>query len=185
MTKGYDGIVSLPAGRRVERELFAFPATVLAPRLIGHLLCRATPQGILRLRIVETECYFGEEDTACHAHRGRTPRTETLYREGGIAYVYLCYGMHHLLNVVSGPAEHPEAVLLRGVEGFIGPGRLTRALQITKELNGLDLRDSEELWLEEDDQTASFAARIVTAPRVGIDYADPADRDRPWRYCIQ
>ena len=161
-------------------EFFREPATALASRLLGKLLCRRLPNGtVLRRRILETECYFGEEDTACHAHKGRTPRTETLYRQGGIAYVYLCYGIHSLLNVVTGEEGHPEAVLIRGVEGAVGPGRVTKAMGITCAENRLALTEAAGLWIE-DDGTPPPAFR--TAPRVGIDYAERMDRERLWRY---
>ncbi len=166
------------SGRRLTAADYAAPATELAPALVGKWLCRRTAQGVLRLRITETECYYGEEDTACHAHRGKTPRTAMLYEPGGVAYVYLCYGIHHLLNVVTGPAGHPEAVLIRGVEGASGPGRATRALGVTVAQNGLDLVGSDELWLEDD----GISYPTVALPRVGIDYADEADRLRLWRF---
>jgi DNA-3-methyladenine glycosylase len=163
-------------------EDYAAPATALAPRLLGAYLCRQTEEGVLRARIVETECYYGEADTACHAHKGRTARTETLYAAGGIAYVYLCYGMYDLLNVVTGPAEHPEAVLLRGVEDYLGPGRLTRAMGVDRNLNGAVLHPESGLWLEWGEPIDPSA--VACAPRVGIDYADPADRERPWRFLL-
>lgn len=163
---------------RIAPSLFKLPADQLAPLLIGKLLCRRTKDRTLCLRIVETECYLGEEDSACHAHRGKTPRNAPLYLRGGYAYVYLCYGIHNLLNVVSGPEDHPEAVLIRGVEGFIGPGRLTKAMGIDRTLNAIDLTVSDELWIEDDGAVLPY----YTAPRVGIDYADPDDRNRPWRF---
>ncbi|MBQ8288298.1 MAG: DNA-3-methyladenine glycosylase [Clostridia bacterium] len=163
---------------RIHPSLFKLPADQLAPLLIGKLLCRRIENETLRLRIVETECYLGEADSACHAHRGTTPRNAPLYLRGGYSYVYLCYGIHNLLNVVSGPEGHPEAVLIRGVEGYIGPGRLTKAMQIDRALNAIDLTASDKLWLEDDGVTLPFR----TGPRVGIDYADPVDRERPWRF---
>ncbi len=162
---------------------FAQPATKLAPALVGKLLCRRLPDGtVLCRRIVETECYFGEEDTACHAHKGRTPRTDTLYQAGGIAYVYLCYGIHSLLNVVTGPEGHPEAVLIRGVEGAIGPGRVTKAMGITCAENKLLLCPENGLWLEDD---GTPQPTITAGPRVGIDYASEQDKTRPWRYLVR
>lgn len=163
---------------RLTDQFFKAPATELAPRLLGKVLCRRVGDEVRRAHITETECYFGEEDTACHAHRGRTPRTATLYRAGGVAYVYLCYGIHSLFNVVTGEEGHPEAVLIRGVEGADGPGRTTRLLGIDGTLNGEDLCTSGALWLEEDGTQYAFDA----LPRVGIDYAAQADRDRLWRY---
>ena len=92
--------------------------------------------------------------------------------------MYLCYGIHELLNVVSGPEEHPEAVLLRGIEGAPGPGRLTKRLRIDRVFNGIDLAVSDELWLEDDGATPELEA----LERVGIGYADPADQQRLWRW---
>ena len=154
------------------------PAPTLAPALLGKLLCRRTPQGVIRLRITETECYFGEEDTACHAHHGRTPRTDVMYGAPGRAYVYLCYGIHSLLNIVSGPEGHPEAVLIRGVEGIVGPGRVTKALAIDRTLNRAPLTPESGLWLEDD----GFVPNFVTDCRVGIGYASAADQERLWRF---
>lgn len=162
-------------------EYFIQPATILAPQLVGKLLCHSTDAGILRLRITETECYFGEEDSACHAHRGRTPRTDVMYATGGCAYVYLCYGIHALLNLVTGAEGHPEAVLIRGVEGYSGPGRVTKALQITLNENRKKLTQAEGLWLEDDGASPT----ICSAPRIGIDYANPEDRERAWRFFTQ
>ena len=165
------------------QEYFKRPATELAPALLYKLLCRRLPDGtVLRRRIVETECYFGEEDTACHAHKGRTPRTDTLYQQGGIAYVYLCYGIHSLLNVVTGERDHPEAVLIRGVEDAVGPGRVTKAMGITCAENRLLLLPENGLWLEDD---GTLAPPYTASSRVGIDYAAEYDRKRPWRYCIK
>lgn len=167
--------------KRIDSSLFKLSADQLAPLLIGKLLCRRTNSGILRLRITETECYLGEEDSACHAHRGKTPRNAPLYLSGGHSYVYLCYGIHNLLNVVSGPEGHPEAVLIRGVAGYNGPGKLTRAMNIDRSLNAIDLIVSKDLWLEDDGVVLPYR----TAPRVGIDYAAPDDRDRPWRFIAE
>jgi len=157
---------------------FARPATEAAPLLIGKLLCRKTEDGVLRLRITETECYFGEEDTACHAHHGRTPRTDIMYEEGGRAYVYLCYGIHSLLNLTTGPEGHPEAVLIRGVEGIDGPGRVTKHMQLDRSQNKNPLTPENGLWVEDDGTVLEF----TTGGRVGIAYADKQDQERPWRF---
>lgn len=167
----------LPVPRRLTD--FSADALALAPRLLGKFLCRRlADRTVLRRRITETEAYFGEEDTACHAHKGRTPRTDVLYAAGGCAYVYLCYGMHELFNVVTGPEGHPEAVLIRGVEGAKGPGRLTKLLHITRTLNRERLATSARLWLEDD----GFAPKYVRTPRIGIAYASARDRLRKWRF---
>ena len=164
---------------RLTRDFYLRPAEEAAPALLGKLLCIEHNGMVLRRRIVETECYQGEEDTACHAHRGRTPRTSVLYEEGGLAYLYLCYGIHHLLNVVTGSEGHPQAVLIRGIEGAIGPGRVTKSMGITTALNREDLCTSRRLWLEDDGAPAPV---FTVAPRVGIGYADPKDQKRLWRF---
>ena len=174
-------ITSKNARRRVGRSFYRQPAPELAPLLLGKLLCcRQAGSLILRLRITETEAYYGETDSACHACRGRTPRTEVMYGDGGHAYIYLCYGIHEMLNIVSGPVSHPEAVLVRGVEDYRGPGRLTRALGITRALNREDLVYSKRLWLEDD----GTRCRHSSSPRIGIAYASPRDRERPWRFTV-
>lgn len=163
---------------RINPELYKLNALELGPKLLGMKLCRRFENKIIRLRITETEAYFGEDDTACHAHKGRTERTKILYEPGGVAYVYLCYGIHNLLNVVSGEKDFPQAVLIRGVEGFDGPGKLTKALFIDRALNGENLINSNKLWLEDDGYKFSFKAE----KRVGIDYATPEYRDKLWRF---
>ena len=164
------------------RDYFSSDAKALAPDLIGKLLCRRTENGVIKARITETECYFGEEDTTCHAHKGRTPRTDTLYQQGGITYIYLCYGIHSLLNIVTGEENHPEAVLIRGVEGASGPGRVTKLLGLTTAQNRIPLCPQFGIWVEDDD---SPAPTYEALPRVGIDYAAEVDRNRPWRYLVK
>lgn len=167
---------------KLTSEFYESPATEAAPALCGKLLCvRAADGTVTKARITETECYFGEEDTACHAHRGRTPRTETLYMKGGVAYVYLCYGIHNLFNIITGDEGHPEGVLIRGVEGADGPGRITKYLGITRGHNALSLVSSDVIWCEDD----GARPELIALPRVGIDYADEADRLRPWRYRVK
>ena len=101
--------------RRLTAKDYAADAVTMAKALVGAWLCRRLEDGtVVRRRITETEAYCGEEDTACHAHKGRTARTDVMYSAGGCAYVYLCYGMHEMLNVVTGPEGYPEAVLIRG-----------------------------------------------------------------------
>ncbi len=161
------------------KEYFERPATELAPDLIGKILCRRTERGVVRARITETECYYGEEDTACHAHRGKTERTRVMYESGGITYVYLCYGMHAMLNIVTGEEDHPEAVLIRGIEDAIGPGRTTKYLTVTTDDNALPLTEESGIWIEDD---GAKRPKICRTPRIGIDYASKCDRERKWRF---
>ena len=164
---------------RLLRNDYLRSATDLAPFLLGKLLCVNSQGTVIKVRITETEAYFGEEDTACHAHKGRTDRTEILYKRGGTVYVYLCYGIHNLMNIISGVEEHPEGVLIRGVEGFNGPGKLTKALGIDRAFNGLDAADSDKIWIEDD---GFVPTKILTSTRIGIDYATPEYRDINWRF---
>jgi DNA-3-methyladenine glycosylase len=98
--------------------------------------------------IIEVEAYRGEEDEASHARFGKTSRNRIMYARGGLVYVYLIYGMYWMLNMVTGPEGQPQAVLIRGLKGFDGPGRLTRALGIDRSFYGEDLAESDRLWLE-------------------------------------
>ncbi len=162
---------------RLTKDFFDQDAVTLAPRLLGQFLCRKTETGILRYPITETEAYYTEQDTACHAHKGRTPRTEILYSRGGYAYVYLCYGIHSLFNVICGEEGVPQGVLIRGAGPYNGPGKLTKAMKIDRSLNGVDMLTSDELWIEEG-QPLSF----VKTPRIGIDYATEEYRNICWRF---
>lgn len=166
----------------LDRKYFEHPATELAPDLIGKYLCRRTEDGVVRARIVETECYFGEEDSACHAHKGRTERTKVMYEAGGVTYVYLCYGIHSLLNIVTGAKDHPEAVLIRGVEGAVGPGRATKFMRITTADNALPLCEESGIWIED---TGEKKPKIARTARIGIDYATKTDRERRWRFVVK
>ena len=165
---------------RLAKEYYKRHATELAPDLLGKLLCRKIGDNLLEYRITETECYFGEDDTACHAHKGKTNRTRILYEEGGIAYVYLCYGIHNLLNIVTGEAGFPEAVLIRGAEGFSGPGKLTKQMKIDRSFNGESLILSDKLWVEDD----GFKPEFKAARRVGIDYATEKYKNILWRFIL-
>lgn len=151
-------------------------------------------------RIVEVEAYDGPDDLACHASRGRTLRTEPMFGLAGHAYVYLVYGMHHCLNVVTGPVGYPAAVLLRAVEPLSGiewmnarpsrpasiasgPGRLTRAFHVDLSLNRADLcARGSGLHLEPGERVP--ARTIARGPRIGVDYAGRSAR-LPWRFGLR
>ena len=108
----------------LEKSFFERDVLEVAPELVGKILVTNIDGVERRLMITETEAYRGEEDTACHASKGRTNRTDVLYREAGTIYVYLCYGMHWLINIVTGEKDEPQAVLIRACEGnFNGPGK--------------------------------------------------------------
>lgn len=176
----------------------------IARELLGkYLLTRLGGAEVTGGPIVETEAYAGPEDRASHAHGNRrTARTETMFREGGVAYVYLCYGMHCLLNVVTHGEGVPHAVLIRAIEPRIGvktmmarrrrreldrrvaggPGMLTEALGVGLECNGCSLTGT-GIWME--DRGDRIAARdVVAGERVGVQYAGP-DAALPWRFRIR
>jgi DNA-3-methyladenine glycosylase len=170
----------------IERKVFQKKNTAaLARWLLGKHLVRRHPDGSEDARlIVEVEAYHGEQDQACHARAGRTKRTEVMYGPGGIWYVYLCYGIHEMLNLVAGPPGWPAAILIRGVEGARGPGRVTKALRIDRGLNAASATDEASgLWLE--DRGVRIPRGCVQAtPRIGIDYAGPIWTMKHWRFVI-
>jgi len=171
-------------GRIIEAEVWRTRGAVgLARWLVGKYLVRRHADGRVEARmIVETEAYDGERDAACHARVGRTKRTEVMYAAGGVWYVYLCYGVHEMLNLVVGPEGWPAAVLVRGVEGAVGPGRLTKALGIGRAFNAADATsEASGLWIEDRGVWVPRGA-LTVGPRVGVDYAGPVWAARPWRF---
>jgi DNA-3-methyladenine glycosylase len=168
---------------------------VVAQELLGKLLVRAADTGTIVVRISDVEAYLGVEDPACHTFGGRrTPRTETMWGPAGRAYIYLVYGLHHCLNVVTVGEGSPEAVLVRGaeiVEGHDvirarrgervplraltnGPGKLCQALSITRADDGVDLCSKRSVLSIRDDGFAVAATKIRRLPRVGVEYAGDA-----------
>ncbi len=165
--------------KRIDRlDFYSQTALALAPQLLGKLLCVKSGGEIRRLRITETECYMGKEDLACHASKGRTARTDVMFGRGGVAYIYLIYGLHSLFNVVCGEEGSPEAVLIRCCEGYNGPAKLTKFLGIDRSLNHADLLTSEEIWMEDDGTVCGYE----TKPRVGVDYAGEYWSKIEWRF---
>lgn len=170
--------------RTLSRSYFSRPTLTVARSLIGKYLVRRNGKGTLAGKIIEVEAYIGPHDKACHASKGRTERTEVLFGPAGVSYVYLIYGMYHLLNVVTEREEFPAAVLIRAieVEGRLidGPGKLARAFDIDRSLNRIDLTTGEHLWFE--DRGARVPGdRVGTFPRIGIDYAGRWAK-KPWRF---
>lgn len=160
----------------------------VARGLLGCFLVRKIGKKRIKARIVETEAYVGEDDLACHASKGRTKRTETMYGEPGRAYVYMIYGMYHCLNIVTEVKNYPAAVLIRAVEAegipfkkINGPGKLCRFLKINRKLNGWDMATGEKLWIERGEKISS--KNIQVYKRIGIDYAKHC-REYPWRFTL-
>lgn len=166
---------------KLEYSFFNRPCLEVAEDLIGKVLVRKTAAGEIRLRITETESYIGEVDTACHAHKGRTKRTEVMYDKAGTIYVYLCYGIHWLLNIVTGNQDDPQAVLIRACEDYEGPAKLTKKLGINGEYNRKSITTCEDLYIEDD----GFKCEVFTGKRVGISYASEEDQAKPWRFIMK
>jgi DNA-3-methyladenine glycosylase len=156
----------------LDEHFFNRPADEVARSLLGKEIVRRHGRRTLRARITETEAYLGSHDRACHAARGRTKRTEVMFGPPGTLYVYFIYGMYWMLNVVTGEAGCPAAVLIRGVQGVGGPGRVTRAFAITGALNGRPAAKRTGLWFE-DSGANPGPDEVVETPRIGIDYAGP------------
>lgn len=148
-------------------------ALEVAQDLLGCILVHRSAGKTYQGKIVETEAYVGEHDLACHASKGKTSRTEIMYREGGCAYVYFIYGMHNMLNVVTGMVGQAQAVLVRALEPIApvclstnGPGKLAKAFGITRELNGESLM-GERLYILQ----GSSPLNVVQTTRIGVDFA--------------
>jgi len=184
---------------KLPRSFYEQPTIEVARQLLGKYLVRKHPDGTTIGRIVETEAYIGPQDKACHASRGRTPRTEIMFGRAGHAYVYMIYGFHYMLNIVTEAADFPAAVLIRAVEPLeglplmqsrrqterlhslaSGPGKLCRAFAIDRTLNGNDVC-GKVLYLDDHGEPAP---KVVTTPRIGVDYAGKW-KHKPWRFLIK
>jgi DNA-3-methyladenine glycosylase len=153
----------------------------VARELLGQRLVRKAEGGeLISARITETEAYDGFEDRASHAHRGRTPRNEVMFGPPGVIYLYLCYGVHWLLNITTRGTSYPAAVLIRGVENISGPGRVTKFFRLDGGLNRQPLGAQTGLWIEAGTPVADSSVQAL--PRVGVDYAGTVWRDIPWRF---
>jgi DNA-3-methyladenine glycosylase len=194
--------LKIPArGRKLAAADYADgnPARI-ARFFLGKVLCVSADDGYAEGMITETEAYGGAEDAACHAHLNRrTTRTEVMFAPGGVAYVYLCYGLHHLFNIITGPRDSPQAVLVRAVrivagseavrrrrrgvaekDWASGPGRVCAALGIGRQHYGHDLAAGGAIWIE--DRGIKVPRREITAgPRIGIAYAGDWVHV-PWRF---
>jgi len=181
-------------------EAWTLPALELAPALLGLHLVRSVDGELSRGEIVETEAYPGGDDLGSHSSRGRTRRTATMFEAGGAVYVYLIYGLHHCVNIVSGPEGSGEAVLIRalrpieGIESMRrrrggvadrdlcrGPGRLAAALSIDRTLDGVRLGRAGGLWIEPPPEAGPVAPSIRATPRIGLGQVGEWAL-RPWRF---
>lgn len=170
-----------PEGKALGPQFFDRDAKRVARELIGcYLVCRRN-NNLLRHKITETEAYAGPHDLACHSSKGRTKRTETMFGPPGTLYIYLIYGLHWMLNVVTGPIGYPAAVLIRGVETLAGPGSLTKALGITGAMNGLATTEGTGVWFAGSDDKR---ARIFRTARIGVEYAGPVWSAKKYRFVL-
>jgi DNA-3-methyladenine glycosylase len=175
---------------KLTREFFNRNTLKVAKNLLGKYLCRRIGKKVVCGMITETEAYRGEDDLACHASRGRTKRTEIMYGEPGHAYVYLCYGKHWMLNIVTEKKDLPAAVLIRSIklaevtprQYVSGPGRVTNKLQIDKRFNKVNLLKSTSLWVE-DKGVKIRNTQIKNTPRIGVSYAKHCSK-WPWRFLL-
>ncbi|MFY9493070.1 MAG: DNA-3-methyladenine glycosylase [Minisyncoccia bacterium] len=169
---------------KLKQNFFTKNTLWVAKNLLGKYLCRKLPSGrVIAAMITETEAYKGFDDQASHASKGRTKRTEVMFGEPGTIYVYLIYGMYHCLNLVCEKKGYPAAVLIRGVLGINGPGRVCRHFKIDRRLNGQKL--GRELWVENRSNLKSQISklRIKKSKRVGVDYAGES-KDWLWRFVL-
>lgn len=178
--------------KKISQDFFQRDTLTVARELLGKVLVRNYQGRIIKAKIVETEAYIGEEDDACHARHGRTSRNEVMWGEAGHLYVYLCMGLHNLLNIVTEEKDKPAAVLIRKIEPLsgkdknlksYGPGNLTRYLKIDRSLNGVDITKSKELYLIDDGKKIN-PKNIEMLPRVGIEYAK-THKDKLWRFVLK
>jgi DNA-3-methyladenine glycosylase len=159
-------------------------ALEVAPELLACNLCVHADGLVRRICITEVEAYHGFDDRASHAHRGMTPRNAVMFGPAGHWYVYLCYGVHWLLNLVTGDEGYPSAVLIRGIDGFDGPGKLTKEMGIDRRFDGKLCNRDTGLWIERIADGKNTAPRVEfrTTPRIGVDSAGPEWALRPWRF---
>jgi DNA-3-methyladenine glycosylase len=165
----------------LDPAFFDRAADIVARDLIGSILVRHTGRERFALTVTETEAYLGPHDLACHAARGRTRRTEVMYGPPGTLYIYFTYGLHWMLNLVTGPEGYPAAVLIRAAGNISGPARLTRALAISGALNGRRAQPDAGLWFE----SGKAEGRIIATARIGVGYAGPRWSARKLRFLLK
>ena len=168
------------------QKFFNRPALKVAEDLLGKYLCRGQLGGETAkcYLITETEAYVGPEDKASHASRGRTKRNAPMFGEAGRWYVYFTYGMHWMLNIVTGPENYPAAILIRGTDKINGPARLTKFLGIDKTLNEKSATQKTGLWFEDGGMEIA-RKNIKGTPRVGVSYAGPVWSKKPYRFFLK
>jgi len=168
----------------LSRAFFAQSVLRVAPRLLGKFLVRRFRGKERACLITEVEAYDGPGDLACHGAKGRTKRNEVMFGEAGRWYVYLVHGLYSMLNIITGSQGYPAGILVRGVEGIEGPGRLTKALHIGRALNGKKAVKKGGLWIE-DRGFKVRSSQIKRTPRIGVDYAGKVWVKKPYRFILK
>lgn len=169
-------------------SFFEKSATEVAQKLLGKFLVRLTGKQEIAVMITEVEAYDGFKDKASHASHGKTKRNLPMFGPPGYWYVYLCYGMYWMLNIVTGPKNYPAAVLIRGVitkdgKNLNGPGKLTKFLKINRQFNGKRAEKKTGLWIQ-DSGKFSAKPKIHKGPRIGVDYAGSVWSKKHYRFWI-
>lgn len=167
----------------LQAEFFRRPAAKVARDLLGKILVRKQGTSFNSSVVVETEAYEGPHDLASHSSRGRTPRTEVMFGPAGRFYVYRVYGLHWMLNIVTGDVGAATAVLIRGIEGVSGPGRVAAALGIDASFNGCAAIPETGLWFEAQ-HSRTTKPHITRTPRIGVDYAGPIWAAKKLRFVL-
>ena len=167
----------------LKQEFFNRPTLVVAKELLGKCLVRKIGKKIIALKIAEVEAYDGPKDKASHASRGKTERNAPMFGKAGKFYVYFTYGIHWMLNVVTGPEHYPAAILIRGTDKVTGPARLTKFLGIDKSLNEKPATRKTGLWFEDRDEKTNPKS-VKRTPRVGVAYAGPVWSEKPYRFLL-
>lgn len=168
--------------RILAEEFFNRPTRDVAKELLGKFLVRKKGSKLITAMITEVEAYVGSKDKASHASRGRTARTEVMFGASGYWYIYLIYGMYHCVNIVTDQKGYPAAILIRGVKGISGPGRVAKYFDIDKRFNITSATQKNGLWIE--DRGVSLKPRNIRhGKRIGVDYAGKW-KDKPWRFYI-
>ena len=166
----------------LKSDFFNRKSIYVAKDLIGKYLVRIHDGKVRRYKIIETESYGGFNDKASKSHRGLTPGNAPMFGKPGMLYVYFTYGMHWMLNITCDREDYPGAVLIRGVEGIIGPGRITKRLEIDKRLNNLPFGKKSGIWIEEEKIVKKI--KVKRTPRIGIDSSGPVWSLKLYRFVI-
>lgn len=163
----------------MDRSFFQQDVRTVAEAMIGMKILRTHPDGHQSSFVItETEAYCGAEDSACYAFKGRNKTSELLFHDGGTIFVHRCYGIHWMLNIVTGHEDDPQGVLIRGIDEIHGPGRVTKTLELDNECNGINITECKTLSIEK----GSSVIPCQATPRIGIAYASKEDQEKPLRF---